>query len=117
MQLKREIGGSQCEPRNIGMLMRLLLHGWPGAEGCAAAVSLCGAGAGGYAVCILKRGASSEDLRRAVLRYSEGDGATDVTVHRCSVDTAGVHSSLVREGKAGASLADEYQDLVRLVAV
>jgi len=134
LQLKKEMGGAQCEPKHVGLLMEVLLQGWGGAGGCAAAVSLCGAGAGGYAVCILKRGSGQGDLQKAVDHYHSaidaGNGATvtaAVSLHSCAVDMRGVHSYLVSRSSPsphpgsstttttmpGSSLADEYSYLAQ----
>jgi hypothetical protein len=54
--------------------------------------SACGAGAGGFLVCILRRGATIADLRGRVSRYCQqaGAGHVSLSVHEIAVDEEGI---------------------------
>ena len=58
-------------------------------------LSLCGAGAGGFAVVILKRDRSLKDLRDALGSY-QGACASDLSLHSVQLDQEGISVS-VRE--------------------
>lgn len=84
--LKKEMAAGS-EPPHIKKLLGSLR---PFAEG----LSLCGAGAGGFAVIILKREASLADLE-ALVRHLNGDISSQdsLSVHTIKVDRSGIKTS------------------------
>lgn len=88
-QLKKAMA-SGSEPDNIQLL---LAHLRPYCAG----LSLCGAGAGGYAVCILKADINIDSIR-SIVKNLQSTGlpysGMDLAVESISVDTAGL---VVRE--------------------
>jgi hypothetical protein len=79
------------EPEDIKLLLQRL-------EPLSCGLSLCGAGAGGYVVCILKRARDEESLKEAVYNLFDSHlDAKRLTVDKVVVDNKGLEVEVLRE--------------------
>ena len=88
-ELKKEMA-SGSEPSHIRAILNDL-------RPLCAGLSLCGAGAGGFGVLVLKQDSSISDLNRAVDAINSGlpDVELRLSVHSVQLDLAGITSSFV----------------------
>jgi hypothetical protein len=99
---------SGSEPESIGhLLYRFRPH--------CVGISLCGAGAGGYAVCILKRSASVEDIKQVIntlINSGHPYQSMELKVSSARVDNDGLKVEAVSSELARAPCGDIFANHV-----